>query len=87
MKYVQTWISSHGYLKIFTLNTHSSFLQIPIRGPEAVKACPGWHAGIPNLKSSAVLSVDGVLYDKIHLYNIQCSEICTLRNEKLHTEA
>ena len=21
-----------------------------------------------------------------HLYNIQCSEICTLRNEKLHTE-
>ena len=22
-----------------------------------------------------------------HLYNIQCSEICTLRNEKLHTEA
>jgi hypothetical protein len=22
-----------------------------------------------------------------HLYNIQCGEICTLRNEKLHTEA
>jgi hypothetical protein len=22
-----------------------------------------------------------------HLYNIQCSEIFTLRNEKLHTEA
>jgi hypothetical protein len=21
-----------------------------------------------------------------HLYNIQCSEICTLRHEKLHTE-
>ena len=47
---------------LHTLNINSSFLQIPIRGPEAVKACPGWHKGIPNLKSSAVLSVDGVLY-------------------------
>lgn len=26
-------------------------------------------------------------YDDEHLYNIQCSEIFTLRNEKLHTEA
>jgi hypothetical protein len=25
--------------------------------------------------------------DAEHLYNIQCSEIITLRNEKLHTEA
>jgi hypothetical protein len=25
-------------------------------------------------------------YDSAHLYNIQCSEIFTLRNEKLHTE-
>jgi hypothetical protein len=26
-------------------------------------------------------------YVEEHLYNIQCSEIFTLRNEKLHTEA
>jgi hypothetical protein len=25
-------------------------------------------------------------YDQIHLYNIQCSEIFTLRNENLHTK-
>jgi twinkle protein len=30
----------------------------------------------------------GSWYDFLqHLYNIQCSEIFTLRNEKLHTEA
>ena len=31
-------------------------------------------------------SINGMVYVKIHLYHIQCSEICTLRNEKLHTE-
>jgi hypothetical protein len=28
-----------------------------------------------------------IRYVDEHLYNIQCSEIFTLRNEKLHTEA
>jgi hypothetical protein len=30
-------------------------------------------------------SVEEAYVDE-HLYNIQCSEICTLRNEKIHTE-
>ena len=34
-----------------------------------MKACPGWHKGIPNLKSSAVLSVDGVLYWAVSCFN------------------
>ena len=34
-----------------------------------MKACPGWHEGIPNLKSSAVLSVDGVLYWAVSCFN------------------
>ena len=29
---------------------------VPVKGPAASKACPAWHSGIPNLKSSGVLS-------------------------------
>ena len=35
---------------------------VPVKNAEALKACPAWRKGIPNLKSSGVLSVDGVLY-------------------------
>jgi hypothetical protein len=34
-----------------------------------------------------VLVDDVLVYVDEHLYNIQCSEIFTLRHEKLHTEA
>ena len=42
---------------------------IPIQGPAVAKACPEWHSGIPNLKSSGVLSVDGVLYWAVSCFN------------------
>eukprot|EP01062_Namystynia_karyoxenos_P060317 TRINITY_DN51879_c0_g1_i1.p1 TRINITY_DN51879_c0_g1~~TRINITY_DN51879_c0_g1_i1.p1 ORF type:complete len:546 (+),score=157.27 TRINITY_DN51879_c0_g1_i1:87-1640(+) len=42
---------------------------IPVRGPAAVAACPEWHSGIPNLKSSGVISIDGVLYWAISCFN------------------
>ena len=35
---------------------------VPVKNAEALKACPEWRSGIPNLKSSGVISVDGVLY-------------------------
>lgn len=37
--------------------------------PDASAACPNWRAGIPNLKSSGVLSVDGVLYWAVSCFN------------------
>jgi hypothetical protein len=36
---------------------------------------------------SSISSVGSTSTNIEHLYNIQCSEICTLSNEKLHTEA
>jgi len=42
---------------------------IPINGPEAKKACPVWHSNIANLKSSGVLSIDGVLYWAVSCFN------------------
>ncbi len=42
---------------------------VPVQGPDATKACPAWNHGIPNLKSSGVLSLDGVLYWAISCFN------------------
>ena len=48
---------------------------VPVVGPAADKACPEWRAGIPNLKSSGVLSVDGVLYWAISCFNYGDDEV------------
>jgi hypothetical protein len=40
-------------------------------GPDATKACPAWRSGIPNLKSSGVLSLDGVLYWAVSCFNCE----------------
>jgi len=48
---------------------------VPVQGPDATKACPAWNHGIPNLKSSGVLSLDGVLYWAISCFN--CELHCT----------
>jgi hypothetical protein len=37
-------------------------------------------------KRGSILDLRATYVDE-HLYNIQCSEICTLINENLHTEA
>lgn len=42
---------------------------IPVKGPAFEKVCPQWRADTPNLKSSAVLSVDGVLYWAVSCFN------------------
>lgn len=42
---------------------------VPVNNSLAQQACPAWHDGIPNLKSSGVLSVDGVLYWAISCFN------------------
>jgi len=42
---------------------------VPVQGPAVSKACPAWRDGIPNLKSSGVLSVDGVLYWAVSCFN------------------
>lgn len=42
---------------------------IPVNNPAARKACPAWRSDTPNLKSSGVLSVDGVLYWAISCFN------------------
>ena len=42
---------------------------VPVKSAAAIKACPEWHDGIPNLKSSAVLSVGGVLYWAVSCFN------------------
>lgn len=38
-------------------------------GKNFTGVCPEWHSGIPNLKSSAVISLDGVLYWAISCFN------------------
>eukprot|EP00729_Bicosta_minor_P011341 gene11341-33642_t len=48
---------------------------VPVNGPAASKACPEWRTGIPNLKSSGVLSVDGVLYWAISCFNYGDDEV------------
>ena len=42
---------------------------VPVKGPVASKACIPWRDGIPNLKSSGVISVDGVLYWAVSCFN------------------
>ena len=44
---------------------------IPIKAPTALKACSPWegHKTIPNLKSSGVLALDGVLYWIVSCFN------------------
>jgi len=42
---------------------------IPINGPEAKKVCPTWHSNIANLKSSGVLSINGILYWAVSCFN------------------
>merc|ERR1719247_210542 len=41
---------------------------IPVRGPVG-DVCPKWENSVPNLKSSGVLSVDGVLYWAVACFN------------------
>jgi hypothetical protein len=41
----------------------------PVVGPDVSKACPPWSTGVPNVKSSGVLSVDGVLYWAVSCFN------------------
>ena len=50
-------------------NIHEMGVHVPVQGPDASKACPAWHSGIPNLKSSGVLSLDGVLYWAVSCFN------------------
>ena len=42
---------------------------VAVKSAASIKACPGWHDGIPNIKSSAVLSVGGTLYWAISCFN------------------
>ena len=42
---------------------------VPVTGPAASKACVEWREGIPNLKSSGVISVDGMLYWAVSSFN------------------
>lgn len=42
---------------------------VPVQNAAAAAACPKWHSGVPNLKSSGVLSVDGVLYWAISCFD------------------
>jgi len=42
---------------------------IPVKGPQVSHTCPEWREGVPNLKSSAVLSIDGVLYWAVSCFN------------------
>ena len=44
-------------------------LSVPVQGPDVSKACPAWHGGVPNVKSSGVLSIDGVLYWAVSCFN------------------
>ena len=43
-------------------NIHEQGPAVPVNNSAASAACPAWHGGVPNLKSSGVLSVDGTLY-------------------------
>ena len=54
-------------------------------GGECLGTFAGHHTG-GGPSQLAVSADSAVLYVDEHLYNIQCSEIFTLRNEKLHTE-
>eukprot|EP01048_Picozoa_sp_COSAG05_P014278 COSAG05_NODE_1602_length_4434_cov_2.280277_3_plen_206_part_00 len=45
------------------------FQPVPVNGPDAKAACPSWNRGIPNLKSSGVLSLDGTLYWAVSCFN------------------
>jgi hypothetical protein len=42
---------------------------IPVQGPAVSEACPVWRPGVPNLKSSGVLSVGGVIYWAVSCFN------------------
>jgi hypothetical protein len=53
-------------------------------GISQVLCCMGWV--LSGSISYKRLSMRRAMYVDEHLYNIQCSEIFTLRNEKLHTE-
>ena len=48
---------------------------IPIKGASVSKICPNWHADIPNLKSSGVISIDGVLYWAVSCFNYGDDEV------------
>ena len=67
-------------------NIHEMGVHVPVQGPDASKACPAWHSGIPNLKSSGVLSLDGVLYWAVSCFNCEpppCSP-CSPRDADGH---
>ena len=61
-------------------NIHEMGVHVPVQGPDASKACPAWHSGIPNLKSSGVLSLDGVLYWAVSCFNCEPSSPCSPRD-------
>jgi len=50
-------------------NINEQGKHVPVTSKSALAACPSWHDGIPNLKSSGVISVDGVLYWAISCFN------------------
>jgi hypothetical protein len=88
--------------RLFNSSTHAALLtDYHGTSPRAILACPHTcslirftplaplHPHSPPQNTSYAFSMFGESpqYVDEHLYNIQCSEIFTLRNEKLHTEA
>ena len=63
------WPSRSAARSCLNVVCAAPFQPVPVNGPDAKAACPSWNRGIPNLKSSGVLSLDGTLYWAVSCFN------------------